>query len=135
MISSDEVRIATRLAGVDDQIAVCRAWGHEWASKKLRPGKALPKGFRPRLLRDGCVEVEETCLNNCGKKRYTVTLPGGLFDISVERRYADPRNWPVMHRSENIHKRDFQAETFRRMNEEIMKAATENAGSWPEEEQ
>lgn len=117
---------AALLSGIDNDIAACRAWGHSWPSRKLRPGKALPKGFRPRAAFGGAVEITETC-PDCGKQRITLTLRGGVFDQDAVRRYQDPRNWRVIKADEHVTPRDFQAEVFRRMNEEILDAAGRNA--------
>lgn len=126
-ITTEQARVAKILADIDDAIAVCRAWGHEWPSRKLRPGKPLPKGYRPRLMRDGCVEVTESCLNDCGKRRWFVLAPGGVYDgDSTVRRYLDPPNWKVIHADQHVGRFDFQAEVTRRSNEDIMTAARAN---------
>jgi hypothetical protein len=127
MISDEKVRVARVLSDVDDKIAACRAWGHEWPSRKLRPGRPLPKGWRPRLTRDGSVEVTETCLSGCGKKRWYYLLPGGVYDLEVVRRYTDPPEWKTIHRDQNVGRREFQGEVIRRSNEDIMAAAKRNA--------
>jgi hypothetical protein len=105
---------------IDDNIVACRAWGHDWP--KLRPGKPLPRRFRPALQTDGTVLTTEIC-GNCGKERYTYTLKGGVFDRGAIRRYADPANWVVIPADERVTPRDFQAETYRRLHEEIMTEA------------
>ncbi len=116
---------AARLGDIDDDITACRAWGHRWPSKNLRPGRKLPLGFRPRAISDGCVEVTETC-PDCRKRRITVTLPGGIFNRNVLRQYANPENWPVIKRDEHVTPRDFQAEVFRRVQEELLAEAQRN---------
>lgn len=116
---------ASLLSDIDDDIAACRAWGHSWPSRKLRPGRKLPSGFLPRAAYGGVVEITETC-PGCGKQRIGMTLPGGIFDRDVVRRYVDPRNWKVIKQDEHVTPRDFQAEVFRRMNEDILTAAQAN---------
>lgn len=118
---------AARLTGMDDQIAACRAWGHTWPSRLLRAGRPLPKGYQPKLIEDGYVEVTESCMNNCGKKRHFLLFPGGIYDTDVTRTYTDPKNWPVLHREEGITRRHIQAEVVRRVQEEIMAAAISEA--------
>jgi hypothetical protein len=113
------------LSNIDDDIAACRAWGHRWPSKNLRPGRKLPIGFQPRAAPGGCVEVTERC-PDCGKKRITVTLPEGVFNRDVVRSYIDPKNWVVVKQEEHATPRVFQAEIYRRMNEEIMAEAARN---------
>lgn len=126
--------VAIRLAGIDDQIAACRAWGHEWPSRRLRPGRALPRGFVPRLGSDGYVEISETCLNECGKIRRWYLAPGGIFDLAVVRRYTDPKNWKVVPRSTGITRRHMQGEVIRRVNEAIVDAAKREAARLEREE-
>jgi hypothetical protein len=115
-VTSKNPRIG-RISDIDDSIVGCRAWGHDWP--KLIPGKALPRRFRPRLAPGGFVHISETC-GRCGKERATDTLAGGVFDRGAIRRYTDPKNWVVVPDSTP---RDFQAETYRRLHDEIMKAA------------
>lgn len=112
-----DARMGSRITDIDDSIVACRAWGHEWP--KLRPGKPLPRRFRPSLQPGGVVLITETC-GNCGKTRESLTLSGGVFDRGVVRHYYDPKNWVVVPDSSP---RDFQAETYRRLNEDIMTAA------------
>lgn len=114
---------AREMTEVDDQIVACRGWGHEWPVRKLRPGRPIPKGYVPRLADDGYIEVTETCLNGCGKTRWSVLLPGGVYDLNVVRRYNDPKNWVTFPQASGITPRSFQAEAIRRMNEEIVKLA------------
>lgn len=117
-----------KLAGIDNSIAACRAWGHDWPSRRLIPGKALPHGFRPAAQRDGTVLVTETC-PRCAKKRFTVTLVGGLFDRGVVRTYENPRNWKVIAADDHVTPRDFQAEVWSRIHEDIMAAARQDDSS------
>ncbi len=107
---------AKLLSAVDNEIAACRAWGHRWP--ELVPGKKLPRGFRPLPQRDGCVLAIETC-QRCGKERQTLTLPGGIFDTGALRRYRDPEHWVTIHAEEKVTRRDFQAEVWRRLHEDI----------------
>lgn len=127
MASTDDV--ATYLTRMDDDIAACRAWGHEWPSRKLRPGKPLPKGYVPRLVDEGYIEITEACLNGCGKKRWYLLFPGGIYDTDVVRRYQDPKNWPVIPREVHITRRHIQAEVIRRSNELISEVALSTARS------
>lgn len=117
MSSNYDPKMGSRITDIDDSIVGCRAWGHDWP--KLIPGKALPRRFRPRMADGGCVLITEIC-GRCGKERETLTLSGGVFDRGATRRYTDPKNWVVVPDSTP---RDFQAETYRRLHEEIMKAA------------
>jgi hypothetical protein len=126
----DDNGTAKKLTAVDDTIVTCRAWGHDWPSRKLRPGRRLPRGFVPRRQVDGTVLITETC-NGCGKKRWYLTAPGGAFDRDSVRRYVDPPGWVVIHTDDDVSRRDFQHEVFRRVNEEITAAA----GAAPEEEE
>ena len=127
MALNEEARVARVLADVDDKIAVCRAWGHEWPSRKLRPGKPLPKAYRPRLLQDGTVEVTESCLNDCGKRRWFMLGAGGIYDDgSMKRYYLNPSNWVVIHDDQRVRRFDFQAEVIRRSREDIMTEARRN---------
>lgn len=112
---------------VDDNVAACRAWGHDWPGRKLRPGRPLPRQYHPRIASDGFVEVTEECLNGCGKKRRLILLPGGIYDRDARRDYVNPRNWPVFPRELGATPRDFQAEMIRRVNEDIMAAARKTA--------
>ena len=125
MASTDDV--ATYLTDMDDQIAACRAWGHEWPSRKLRPGRPLPKGFTPHLMNDGYIDIEESCLNNCGKKRRYTLFPGGVYDTDAVRTYTNPRNWKVIPQDVNISRRHIQGEVIRRVNESIVAAAARGA--------
>jgi hypothetical protein len=111
---------------IDDSIVGCRAWGHDWP--KLRPGKRIPRGYRPALQTDGTVLVTEVC-GQCGKERYSYTLRGGVFDRAAHRVYVDPKNWVVIPADERVTPRDFQAEAYRRMHEEIMAAARPATGT------
>jgi len=113
------------ITGVDDDIVSCRAYGHRWPSKNLRSGRKLPRGFVPRAVHNGSVEITEIC-PDCGKKRVTVTLPGGAFNKEVIRNYVDPPNWPVFKGDDRKTPRDFQAEMYRRVNEELMAEARRN---------
>jgi len=119
--------MASLLSEVDDQVAACRAWGHEWPSRRLASGRALPRKFRPRLAEDGYIEVTEECENNCGKKRQFLLLPGGIYDLDVRRTYYDPRHWKRMPRESGVTRRTFQAEVIRRSHEQIMVAARREA--------
>lgn len=122
-----DYEVAKQLSKVDDDIAGCRAWGHDWPSRRLmrrRRGGGLPKGFRPRLLGDGCVEVTETC-PDCGEERVSVTRPGGVIDRDVVRTYRYPENWERFPQG-TVTPRDFQVETYRRSAEDIMAEARRN---------
>lgn len=116
------------MADIDDEIVFCRArgfaGGHDWPN--LRPGKRLPKNFRPVLQRDGTVMVTETC-NACGKTRWYETGVGGAFDLGAKKHYKDPRNWKVMPRDLGYTSRDFDAEAWNRRQDDIMTAARANA--------
>jgi hypothetical protein len=130
--SSDKEAAASPalFTGVDDQVAACRAWGHDWPSRKLKAGHPLPPGYHPRLALDGFVEVSEECENGCGKKRHFTLLPGGVYDMHVRRSYTDPEHWPVFPRELGVTPRHFQAEVIRRNHEEIMAQARRNS-PWP----
>lgn len=118
---------ARLLAGISDDIAACRAWGHTWPSRLLRPGKPLPMGYLPRLADDGHIEVTEYCMNGCGKRRRFTLLPEGVYDWNSVRRYRNPRNWVVLHREDGITRRHLQAEVTRRNQDVIVAAAMKEA--------
>lgn len=125
-ISPEEARVAELVSDLDDDIAACRAWGHEWPSRKLRPGRKLPRGFVPRLQRDGYVEVTETCLNGCGKQRRRLMLPGGIYDRGSRLTYTNPQHWKVIPVDQKVTRTDIQVEVFRRVHEALMTAAKAN---------
>jgi hypothetical protein len=111
------------MAGIDDEIVFCRArglGGHDWP--KLRPGKRIPGNFRPVLQRDGTILVTETC-KACNKERWYESGAGGAFDLGAKKRYKNPRNWKVLERDLGYSSRDFDAEAWRRVQEDIMAAA------------
>ena len=128
MVTDSEIRnarYAKLLRDVDDKIAACRAWGHPWPSRRLVPGKALPRGFRPALDRDGTVLITEYC-ERCGKERtklFGSTIISADFDVS----YKNPEHWPVIKQSEGASPRVFQAEIMRRMEDQIMSIARRNS--------
>lgn len=111
------------MSDIDDEIVFCRArglGGHDWP--KLRPHKRIPKNFHPVLQRDGTVLVTETC-NACGKSRWYESGVGGAFDLGSKKRYKNPQGWKVMDRDLGYTSRDFDAEAWRRLQEEIMAMA------------
>ena len=122
-----KTEFAQDLVGIDDAIVFCRArgfaGGHEWPrlTKKMVNGR-LPRGFRPVLQRDGTVLMNETC-SSCGKVRWWETGPGGAWDPGAKRHYKDPPNWKVIPAHLGYTSRDFDAEAYRRMQENIMAAA------------
>jgi hypothetical protein len=123
---ADSTDHAQELAEVDDAIVFCRArgflGGHEWPKLRKNLNGRLPKGFSPVLQRDGTVMMTETC-QNCGKRRWWETGPGGTWDTGAKRHYIDPRNWKVFPAELGITSRTFDAEAYRRMQEPIMAAA------------
>jgi len=112
-----DARMGSNITDVDDNIVACRGGRHKWP--ELVPGKPLPRKFRPTLEPGGVVLITEYCAR-CDKERYTLTLSGGIFDRGAIRRYKDPKNWVVV---PGASPRDFQAEIYRRLHEEIMAAA------------
>jgi len=118
-------RAEIQLAEVDNDIVACRASRHQWPSDELQPGKALPRGFRPVLLRDGTVLIEEPC-RRCGKRVSYLTGTGGSWQPGAKRRYVDPEHWKTFRIETGITKSDFRGELYRRMNESIMAAAERN---------
>jgi hypothetical protein len=111
------------MASIDDEMVFCRArglGGHDWP--KLRPGKRIPSNFQPTLQRDGTLLVTEVC-KACGKERWYLSGVGGMFDLGAKKHYKDPRNWVVLARDLGYSSRDFDAEAWRRIQEDIMRAA------------
>jgi hypothetical protein len=114
------------MADIDDEIVFCRArglGGHDWP--KLRPGKRIPKNFQPVLQRDGTVLVTELC-GACGKTRWYESGVGGAFDMGAKKHYKDPRNWKVLPRDLGYSSRDFDAEAWRRLQDDIMRTARQS---------
>ena len=112
------------MADIDDEQIFCRArgfaGGHDWP--KLRPGKRIPKNFHPMLTREGTLLVTETC-RACGKVRWYMSGVGGMFDLGSKKRYKDPENWKRLARDLGYSSRDFDAEAWSRMQEQIMSIA------------
>ena len=113
------------LAEVSDDIVACRAGRHRWPSDNLQPGTQLPRGFRPVLQLDGCVQITESCYR-CGKTVSYLTGPGGTWQYGARRRYADPEQWKTFTIESGITKSSFRAELYRRVNEQLMTAARAN---------
>ncbi len=115
------------MADIDDEIVFCRArglGGHAWP--KLRPGKKLPSNFRPEPAPNGAILVTETC-RACGKTRWYLSAAKGIFDLGSKKHYKDPPNWKVLSRDLGYSSRDFDAEAWSRMQDDIMAAAQRNA--------
>jgi hypothetical protein len=104
------------LKHVSDETVVCRGDHHDWP--QLKPGP-LPKGIRaePTAHRDGSQFVIETC-RNCGRQRYKVTLPKGVWDVGAQWQY---RGGPAdfSHPGEDLTRADFSVELGRRLNEHL----------------
>jgi hypothetical protein len=131
--------VAQELAVLDDNIVFCRArgflGGHDWPKLTSANGRLirkrsgagqLPKGFRPVLQRDGTVLMNETC-SNCGKIRWWETGTGGTWNPAAKRHYTNPPNWKVIPADLGYTSRDFDAEAYRRLQENIMAAARKAA--------
>ena len=123
-IRVDDRRRVIKLADVDNAIVVCRGRSHKWP--EIFPGRKLPKSFRPVLQRDGSVLVTETC-ERCGKTKSTYTGIDGVYDTGARRSYRNPPGWKVFRIEEEVTKRVFEGEMYRRMNEDLMAAARNNA--------
>lgn len=111
------------LKHVSDDTVVCRGDHHDWP--QLRPGP-LPKGIRsyPTGYRDGSQMVVETC-KACGRERYKITLPKGVWDISAGWRYrGGPQDFS--HPGEDLNRADFANELGRRLTEHLVGWADES---------
>jgi hypothetical protein len=108
----------------DDSQLMCRANQHRWP--RPRPGKPLPRRFIPVLQRNGGYRITEYC-EDCGKKRIMDMLPGGVLEETVHRGYRDPERWKRIPRAAGMRKRDWQAEYYRRLHEEIVLTAVRAA--------
>ncbi len=144
MAARGKTELAQDLVGIDDAIVFCRArgflGGHDWPKLTSPSGRLarkqggtaelgkLPKGFRPVLQRDGTVLMNETC-SNCGKVRWWETGPGGAWDPGAKRHYTNPPNWKVIPASLGYTSRDFDAEAYRRLQENIMAHARKAAAA------
>lgn len=129
-MDSKDTERAHDLGDIDDAVVFCRArgflGGHEWPKLTNRSNGRLPKGFRPVLQRDGTVMMIETCAS-CGKVRWWETGPGGAWDPGAKRHYKNPLNWKVLPADLGYTSRDFDAEAYRRVQENIMAAARKAA--------
>jgi hypothetical protein len=101
-----------RLSMVPDDQLGCRL-RHNWP--RLKPGRktSIPKNMRLAPQRDGCVRLVETCLD-CGKIRWKLLLPGGIYDPGANWHYIDTQDWKVLSREWGITRQDIAAEAFER---------------------
>lgn len=133
-MADKETERARELVDIDDNIVFCRArgflGGHDWPKLTRKRGRLLdgqlPKGFRPVLQHDGTVLMEEIC-GNCGKKRWWETGQGGVWNPGAKRHYVDPPNWKVIPAELGYTSRDFDAEAYNRLKNDIMAAARKAA--------
>jgi hypothetical protein len=116
VLSPERAKLA-RLSELSDEHLACRAGHHSWP--KLIPGRAIPRGVKSvRNPEDGSYLVTQTC-DVCGKERWKVTLPKGVWDLDAGWRYDDPEGWIRFAIEEEISKRDLTAELYRRLSPQL----------------
>lgn len=111
---SRDRRFARTIAEIPSDQLACRANRHKWGSDDLEVGKPLPRNLKavPTAQR-GVYQMVDEC-SRCGKIRVMDTLPKGVYDVSAEYAYHDPKDWVTIDPDLNVTKRDLKAENFRR---------------------
>jgi hypothetical protein len=107
-------RFTSKIEEIPDNQLACRAGRHKWPGDDLEAGKPLPKGLKaiPTAQR-GVYQLVDEC-QRCGKVRRMDTLPRGVYDVSAEYSYADPKDWVTVDPDLDVTKRDLRQENFRR---------------------
>jgi rRNA maturation protein Nop10 len=100
------------LAGMDSTQLACRGQQHTWPV--VIPGRKLPKGWNHEPIGGGCYQITETC-SVCGRQRTSVTLPHGVVDEFVERRYASGDRWVRIPRDLGLTRSALRTEIYRRV--------------------
>jgi hypothetical protein len=111
-----EPEVLKYLHTMDDRQLTCLAQTHGWP--KLDPRKKVPNNFAFIPTQGGIYQVRETC-DTCTSVRESTTLPGGIFDPDLHRVYSYPHWWLVRPVGSELTKRDFTAELYRRMIEDL----------------
>lgn len=90
--ADNDARLASIIDSMDDEEVECRGpAGHSFALDRRRRKGSRLKGVEAVRQVDGCYLVIETCLE-CGMvERWSVTLPGGAYDVDVIYRYRYSR--------------------------------------------
>jgi hypothetical protein len=88
---------------------------HDWPFDRLQDGKPLPKGLtaEPVPQTDGVYELRDTCAR-CGKVRWRLTLPRGVYDVGAQWSYIEPPDWVKLSQDLEITKSDIRAEVLAR---------------------
>jgi hypothetical protein len=84
----------------DDQGA-CMSFGHNWASRGLRPNEPLPAGMWTEPQDDGYFYLWDTCLG-CGKRRRQTMLPDRTVDETAKLGYRDTKDWMRIPRAAGV---------------------------------
>lgn len=113
MVKASNVRALRPLDGYVARMelgeVICRGrHRHNWPSDTLRPGQPLPTGIDTIRQHDGSFQVTEWCVD-CGKECTWTTLPKGVFDVNVIRRYKNPERWVTIPREVEYTPRDLRA--------------------------
>lgn len=93
-LSDSDRKLADLVSEMDDEEVLCRGpAGHRFPLDQRRRKGARLKGVEAVRQVDGCYLVVETCLE-CGMvERWSVTLPGGAYDVEMIYRYRYSRRW------------------------------------------
>lgn len=93
-MADSDARLADIINSMDDEEVLCRGpAGHRFSLDQRRRKGSRLKGVEAVRQVDGCYLVIETCLE-CGMvERWSVTLPGGAYDVDVIYRYRYSRKW------------------------------------------
>jgi len=108
--------LADVIHSMDDEEVECRGpKGHKFPlDQRYRQGKRV-RGLEAVRQINGCYLVIETCLE-CGMvERWSVTLPGGAYDIDVLYRYKYSKRWKkIPQELGRAGKRTFRVESDKR---------------------
>lgn len=118
--------IAQATSDIDDAQLACMVVGHEWPSRKLRPGRRIPRGMSAARQVDGSHLVKEEC-SGCGKIRYSL-WENGVMGRTVRRWYQDPENWKVTKAESGITKGDLIADFYGRCEGTLFGVSDATAG-------